>query len=145
MDTKPSYLPEMLAEQLALRSAAHAAGRLVPSNVIAFPRPAAAKESRLSKKLEAMNAAQTAFWTQDRKAEAALRAVLDAVKATKPTIISAIQSERAKKLRPKRKQEHAERDQRIREADKKGTPRKQIAVDQDLSVSQVGKICKEKN
>src|SRR5580704_16153995 len=61
MDTKPSYLPSMLAKPYALAAGANARKTPVASNVVPFVRD----DSPLVKKLKAMSAAHAAFWRDD--------------------------------------------------------------------------------
>jgi DNA-binding NarL/FixJ family response regulator len=127
MDTKPSHLPEMLLGLSLLARARHATQNRTPLE-----------------KLRAMSAAQVRYWTAERKAEAALRAVLEAVIATRPTLFAGMQKLNAKKLRPQRKEKNAARDKTIRAASAEGKTPKQIAADVRLSESQVRKILNPK-
>ena len=103
--------------------------------VIPFAR-AVAKESSLAKKLRNINSANAEFWS--KPGPNIVQAGLAFAQLKKSQ-----QKARAKKPRPQRKEKHADRDQRIRNAsvtDKK-TP-KQIAADEGLTASQVRRILK---
>lgn len=153
MDTKPKFLPETLAT----------------SNVLSFARKASSADSPLAKKLKAMSAAQAAFWRDDamqfeqlRKKHggakalelmAAARALVDqfTLKAGSTSHAHAVvvveqtrekqkakQRASAKKRSENKEPLHA----RIRAASAAGQAPKQIAADEDTSVSQVRKILK---
>jgi hypothetical protein len=153
MDTKPRFLPPKLAT----------------SNVLAFARKVSSNDSPLAKKLKAMSAAHAAFWRDDAmqfeqlrkkhggakalKLMQAARAVVDefTLKAGQPNYALAVvvaerdqgkQKAKQKASAKKRSENKEPLHARIRAASAAGQAPKQIADDEDLSVSQVRKILK---
>jgi hypothetical protein len=128
----------MLAQQF-VHASAREARRTAPS--LSCGIPFTARESRLTKQLKAMNAAQIEFWRHDaERVERILKMVAAGIQARS----KANQRAAAKKPRPLRSKKNADRDARIRKASAEGKTPKEIGGAENLSAAQVRKILKPK-